>query len=138
MPILIAELNNQEPSFDRIVVIFVVMILAFFLISFLNFFFLLLRPWLRAFFAGTPIAMFRILAMRLRRSPVQKILDVGITASQAGHPIAWEDLERASLQGADLNLIADAHLILRERGEHYSIQELVSAYKDSRLQKMIE
>lgn len=140
MPFLIAVLDAQDPPnfISTIFLVVALVMLAFFLFVLLNFFFLLVRPWLRAFFAATPIPMFQIVAMRMRGSPVYKILDVGIAASQAGHRIAWEDLERASIQGADLNMITDAYCILRERGEHYSIEELVLAFKESRLQKMLD
>lgn len=96
------------------------------------------RPWLRAFLSGAPISMFQIVGMRFRGSPINEILEQGIAVRQAGHPVSWVDLERVAISGVDLQMIADAYCVLRQRGEHYSFDELVLAARESRLDKLIK
>ncbi|MEL7497818.1 MAG: flotillin-like FloA family protein [Planctomycetota bacterium] len=96
------------------------------------------RHWLRAFLAGTPISLIQIVTMVLRGSDASTIIDQGIQANQAGHPIAWHDLERAHIAGGDLPTITTAYCVSRNKGKHFSIDELLKASLESRLDKLLE
>lgn len=65
-------------------------------IVFLVFIFLaiwIVKPWLRSFLSGGKIALFQIVGMRLRRSPVDMLIDAYITFVQRGEPIRMNVIE---------------------------------------------
>lgn len=116
----------------------VIGVLLFVLTIFTLIFLMLAVPWLKAFMSGTPISMFQVIGMRFRGASVGKIINQGIAANQAGHPISWVDLERAAAQGVDIETLISAYCVCRERGEHYTLDELVLAARESRLDKLIK
>lgn len=119
-------------------IVFGIAIVLFLLTIFTCVFVMLAVPWLKAFMSGTPISMFQVIGMRFRGASVGKIINQGIAANQAGHPLSWVDLERAASQGVDIETLISAYCVCRERGEHYSLDELVLAARESRLDKLIK
>lgn len=77
----------------------------------------LLHPWLQCFLAGTPVPVFEIVAMRLRRMPVQRICEQRIKAGQAGVDLSVRELQQALIKGADIEKLVDA-LCLAKREQH--------------------
>ena len=95
------------------------------------------RPWLQAFLSGCPVSVFQLIGMRLRKVNPNKIIPVGIAATQGGHPVGWAELERAYLQGIDIEKVAMAYVTARERGNNFTFEELVDAERESRLDKLL-
>ncbi len=95
------------------------------------------RPWLQAFLSGCPVSVFQLIGMRPRKVNPNKIISVGIATTQGRHPVGWAELERAYLQGIDIEKVATAYVIARERGDNFTFEELVDAERESRLDKLL-
>ncbi len=65
-------------------------------------------PWLKAYSSGTPVTVFSIIGMQLRRIPVKTVLHFLIMAKQAGVNISCHEMESAYLQGVDLEKVTRA------------------------------
>ena len=116
------------------VVIVVLLVLLALLLIFMSFF----RHWMRAFLSGAPISLFQLLGMSMRKVNPAKVLPHGIAATQSGHPIGWVELERAYLQGTDLEKVTTACITSQEQGKGFTFQELVVADRESRLAEMLK
>ncbi len=125
--------NGVSPIF-----LFVLGALAVLFIVFLLAFFSFFRPWLKGFLAGTPISLFNLIGMRLRRSNVNLILDQGIAVAQAGHRISWPDLERAYLQKVDLEKMTLAYISSQKQNLGFTFRELVEAELEGNLAKFMQ
>ncbi|MCA8986684.1 MAG: flotillin-like FloA family protein [Planctomycetaceae bacterium] len=62
------------------------------------------KLWLQSLLSGASISVMQIVAMKLRNSPVQKIVEMRIMAAQAGLPIRTAEIESAILRGVDVEL----------------------------------
>lgn len=97
----------NDPNFKMILItIFAVMgliMLAVFL-WFMSFF----RIWLKCLMAGANVTLIHIVGMKLRKSPVAKLCDVKIMATQAGMDVKLSDIERGHIAGADVELVVRA------------------------------
>jgi uncharacterized protein YqfA (UPF0365 family) len=60
-----------------------------------GFAFLLARPWLRSFMNGVPVPIVNIVAMRLRGTPVDMVIDALIALRHSGSSATLADVERA-------------------------------------------
>ncbi len=101
MPPEIQELLEGPFSF---VIIAVVGVIAFiFLLIFIKFF----NVWLRARVANAPVSMLKLIAMWLRRVPVELIVDNRITSVKAGLDFSTDQLEAHYLAGGEV-----AHVVL--------------------------
>ncbi len=58
--------------------------------------------WVRAMIAGAPVGLFNMVAMRLRRVPVNLIVDARITAVKAGLDVSADQLEAHFLAGGSI------------------------------------
>lgn len=96
------------------------------------------RPWFRAFMSGTPIPLPVVLGMKFRRSDANLIVDQGITASHAGFPITWVELERSYLSGVDLEKVVLAYITAKKRDLDYTFTEIVDAAQESRLDDLLK
>ena len=126
----------MDVDFSMVAIFFAIVILAMLmvlLVIVLAFF----RPWLQAFLSGCPVSVFQLIGMRLRKVNPNKIIPVGIAATQGGHPVGWAELERAYLQGIDIEKVAMAYVTARERGNNFTFEELVDAERESRLDKLL-
>lgn len=119
-----------------LILVFVILLLLF-LIAALVLGLYFFRPWLRAFLSGRPISLFQIIGMRFRKVNPDEIITHGIATAQGGHPVDWAELERAYLQGVDLNKVATAYVTAKQRGDDFSFAELVNAERESRLEEML-
>ena len=112
------------------------MVLIFFLVVmvvFLSFF----KYWLSCFLSATPISVFQLLGMRLRKINPKNIIPYGIIASQTGHPIPWTKLESTYLQGIKLEKVVTAYLMAKDRELDLSFDDLVEAERESRLSELM-
>lgn len=91
---------------------------------------LLLRPWMQCFMSNAPVTFPEILAMRLRRSPVQKICEQRIKVSYVGVDLSSRKLEQAYLQGADIEKLVDALCLAQRSGQTLSWDDLLRTELD--------
>ncbi|MGB7346777.1 MAG: flotillin-like FloA family protein, partial [Pirellulaceae bacterium] len=96
------------------------------------------RPWFRAFLSGTPISLLQILAMKLRKTDANFVIDQGIAANQAGHRIDWTELESAQISGVELEKVVLAYITAKKRGDAFTFEEIVDAERESRLAEMLK
>jgi len=79
-------------------------------------FFLVLRPWLRAFLHGAPVSVFHILGMRLRGNPPTLLIDAYIALKRADLAITIGDVENAFVDGRNRVLTSDDLVELVNKG----------------------
>src|SRR5690606_24020940 len=84
----------------------------------------LFRLWLRCHLSGAPVSLPQILMMKLRRSDAQLICEQRIKAAQAGTDLSPGQLERAHLQGADIEKLAETMLHARRTGREVTWEQL--------------
>lgn len=127
--------NNQNIN----VIIFAIlgMFLLFFLMIALTFW-TIFRPWLQCFMSGVPVSAIQILGMKLRKSPVQKICELKIMATQAGVEIGWAELESAALAGVDVELIVRAMIKAHGEGIKISWDDALSQAKKDQFEDYTE
>jgi uncharacterized protein YqfA (UPF0365 family) len=130
LTMLISQANS---AFFIVMAIVLALFFLFVLFSFVS----IARHWLRAFTSGCPVTFIQLLGMKFRKVNVGEVLTQGISATQAGHPIRWRELESAYLQGVDLQKVVAAYLVFAKRDEKYAFAELVEAERESRLSKML-
>ena len=53
----------------------------------------LFRPWLRAYLHGTPVPIFQIVGMKLRRNPTQLLIEAYITLKRKDDSVRMDLLE---------------------------------------------
>jgi len=79
---------------EPVVLAIVIVMMLFALLVFLLFVCTML-PWLQALMSGTPVSVFAIIGMKLRRIPVKTVLRFLIMARQAGVNISCLEMESA-------------------------------------------
>jgi len=112
-----------------------------FVVFFLLVFFVFVRsatPWLQALMSGVPLSVFAILGMRLRRTDVNRVLRTLIMATQAGAPLTLAEVERAYIQGADLEKITLAYVHAKKENLDVTFGQLVDADLKNRLRELLE
>ena len=127
----------QQPELVFAIVILVVILLATAIMALLIFRFLFL-PWLRSFTSGVPIPTIEILGMRFRKVNVNAVLDALILAKQSGVDIGCRQMERAYLQGCDLETLTLAMIRAKQEGFEVTFEELAAAEVDGRLSEKLE
>jgi uncharacterized protein YqfA (UPF0365 family) len=90
-------------------------------------------PWLRAYMSGTPVSIFDILGMRLRRTDIDAVIKSLIAAKQGGVVLACRQVEQAYLQGVDLEKLTLAIVQARKTGIDTTWEELVNLELEHRL-----
>jgi uncharacterized protein YqfA (UPF0365 family) len=74
-----------------------------------------------------PLSVFAIIGMRFRKVNVKAVVRSLIMAQQAGIPLSTDEVERAYLQGADLEKVMHALIKAHREQKNVSFQELVEA-----------
>jgi len=90
-------------------------------------------PWMRAYLSGTPVPVFDILGMRLRRTDVHAVLKALILARQAGVTLSCRQVERACLQGLDLEKLTLAFIHAKKESMEVTFEDLVQSDLENRL-----
>jgi len=75
-----------------------------------------LRIWIRARLAGAPVNLITMIAMRLRGSPVARIVDAHIAATKAGLDLDTDTIEAHYLAGGDGNNCTVALIAAAKQG----------------------
>lgn len=132
MTLILAQLSNSIFALIGVGMFLVFLGFAFII------FFSLIKPWLQAFTAGCPIALFQIVGMKMRRINPNQIIPHGIAASQAGHPVSWNELESAFLQGVDIEKAVMTYVSTSKQGKDYTFQDVVDAEQASRLEDLLD
>lgn len=92
-------------GFPTTLVVFVLGVVALFILIFVIIMFNFIGIWIRARIANAPVGLFTMLAMRLRRVPVGLIVDNRITAVKAGIEIPTDPLEAHYLAGGNVDQV---------------------------------
>ena len=95
------------------------------------------RSWLQAMMGGAPISVMTLMGMIFRRVDHRIVINQGVSATQAGFPIGWAELERAYLTGVDLEKAVLAYITAKKQEKEFSFEEIVDAARESRLVEMI-
>ncbi|REJ90365.1 MAG: hypothetical protein DWQ34_07060 [Planctomycetota bacterium] len=82
--------------------------------------------WVKALLAGAQVSILSLILMRLRGSPLEEIVRVKITAAQNGVHVGAHEIERASLQGANLDRAMQTLLDAREAGRDTTWSDVVA------------
>ena len=93
--------------------------------------------WLQAFMAGVPISVPQIIGMRFRKIDVRVVVRSLIMATQAGVAVPSIEMERAYLQGVDLEKLTLAMIQANREGKKVTFQELVEADLENRLHEKL-
>jgi len=94
--------------------------------------------WLRAFMSGTPVSFVDLIGMRLRGTDFKTVVRALIVARQGGVVIAPAEMEKAWIQGVDLEKITLAVVQATKSRMDVTFEELVSAELDERLARLLE
>ena len=118
-------MNNQYFIYLIIGFVFLMMLVPVFLLVWIG------RLWVQCLLAGAQVSVVQLMMMRFRRSPVQKLCQLYIMSAQAGLKLKLSDLERASLAGADVELVVRAMIKASQSGQNLTWDEaLQQAMKD--------
>ena len=114
-----------------------VAVLAFMLFSVLLFttFF---STWLKAFTSGTPVMILDLIGMRMRGTDFKAVVRALIVARQGDVIIPPAEMEKAWVQGVDLDRVTLAIIQARKDNMDVSFQQLVDADLDDRLARLLE
>lgn len=110
-------------------VLFLVILLLFIRVS---------APWLRSYLSGTPVSVFDILGMQLRRTDVNAVLNALAMARQGGVHLSCRQVERAYLQRVDLEKLALAMVQAKKQGMDVTWEELVELEREHRLAEKLK
>jgi uncharacterized protein YqfA (UPF0365 family) len=83
------------------------------------------RPWLRAMLAGVQLSVFDVIGMRLRRVPINEVVDALVAARASGVELSHVDVQRAHMRGVDLRKLTLAYIESHRRQLGYTFEELV-------------
>lgn len=138
------EINFNPLGFDMtpvaaiqpVILVFAIMMLIVFIFILLMFA-ITFAPWLQAYMSGTPVSLFSIIGMQFRKIPVKTVVSQLIMANQAGVNISCNEMERAYLQGVDIEKITLAMIHANREGGDFTFQELVEADLSDRLNEKL-
>ncbi len=94
--------------------------------------------WFRAFMSGVQISILDIIGMRFRRTNVKAVVRAVIMARQAGVVVYCNEMERAYLQGVDLEKVTLAAIEAKKQGIDITFDELVDAERQDRLAEKLK
>jgi uncharacterized protein YqfA (UPF0365 family) len=114
--------QNAPPLVMWIIVGLMLLVMLSMVVVFARFF----RLWLQAYLARANIPFPQLIAMKLRKSPVDDIVRLKIMAVQSGVDIPTHEIERAYLQGADAERAVRAMIRAKETGRNVTWEELLS------------
>jgi uncharacterized protein YqfA (UPF0365 family) len=95
-------------------------------------------PWLQAFTSGVPISIVEIVGMTFRKTDVKAVLRALVMASQAGTPLSRAEVERAYLQGVDLEKVTLAFIRARKENLGLTFKEIMEADMADRLSEKLK
>lgn len=104
-------------------------ILIFLVVGGIVFFFIFLyfvpiNLWITAIFSGVQIDILSLVFMRIRRVPINAVVNALIGTHKAGIPIDTASLETHALAGGDVTKVANALIKAKSMGVETSFKEL--------------
>lgn len=81
------------------------------------------KMWLMCMMSGAQVTAPQLLVMKLRRSPIKKLCELYIMATQAGLDIRLSQLESAYKAGADVELAVRAMIKAARIGQNLTWEE---------------
>lgn len=104
MPAFFDMLSNRSTEFY--IILFAVLFVLFIILSILSSY---ISLWFQAFVSGTPISLFNIIGMNLRKIPPQTIVNARINLYKAGlKEISVSDLETHYMAGGHITNVVEA------------------------------
>lgn len=94
--------------------------------------------WFRAYMSGVPIRLLDIIGMKFRRTDTKAVVRALIMAKHAGAAVSCTDMEKAYLQGVDLEKVTLAFIEAKKQGLEISFNELVDAERQDRLAEKLK
>jgi uncharacterized protein YqfA (UPF0365 family) len=92
-----------------------------------------LRPWLRATAAGTGLTIFEVIGMKLRRVDVDAVIVAMVIAEHGEVEIHQVDLQRAYLNGANLQTVTQAYVAAKHKQLDVTFEQVVDLDREGRL-----
>lgn len=89
------------------------------------------RLWMQCTLSGAAIPLTQIVAMTLRKTPAPLICESAIKLRQSDVNVTATDLERAYLQGADVDKLTEAMLHAKRTGRDVTWEQLVQTELES-------
>lgn len=86
--------------------------------------------WFQAILSGVPLRTIDIIGMRLRKTDVKAVVKTLIMANHAGAPLSSVEVEKAYMQGVDLERIALAYVRAKKENMDITFQDLVETDLD--------
>ena len=108
----------MDPSFLFFIAFAVALLLFAYMVS--------LNLWITAIFSGVKITLLEMLFMKIRRAPVQDIINSLIVTHKAGYPVPLVELEVHGLADGDVMEAAKAYIKCRIDDIDISFQEVAT------------
>ncbi len=94
--------------------------------------------WMRAYLSGAPVMVFDLIGMKLRRTDTKAVVSALIIAKQSDVTIPVAEMEKAWIQGANLEMVTLAMIQATKENLDITFQDLVDAQRDDRLEEMLQ
>ena len=88
--------------------------------------------WFQAFMSGVPISILEIIGMRLRRTNVNAVVRAVVMAKQGDAAVSCTDMEKAYLQGVNLEKVTLAFIEAKKEEIEITFDELVDTERQDR------
>ena len=96
--------------------------LAFIVIAFL--YFVPLNIWVTATFSGVKVSLMELIFLRIRRSPVDEIVNALIICHKSSIPIELQHLEVHAIAGGNVESVVKTCIKAKQKGVHANFREI--------------
>lgn len=124
----------QSTAWLVVVVALIFAVSLFYVAVFVIFF----PPWIQAHLSGVRLMIVELIGMKLRRTDIKAVTRALIVAKQGGVTIAPAEMEKAWVQGIDLEKVTMAIVRAQKEEMDLTFQELVDAELEDRLAEKLE
>ena len=87
--------------------------------------------------SGVPLSVLDIIGMRFRKTDVRAVVQALVMAHQAGASLSAAEVERAYLQGVNLEKLILAFIRAKKDGMAITFEELVEVDQEDRLEEKL-
>jgi len=124
----------QSPALLVVVAAVCLVVFALYVAIFVIFF----PPWIQAYLSGVRLMITELIGMKLRRTDIKAVTRALIVAKQGGVTIPPAEMEKAWVQGVDLEKVTMAVVRAKKEELDLTFQELVDAELENRLADKLE
>tara|TARA_B100001245_G_C22891613_1_gene429509 strand:- start:2732 stop:3205 length:474 start_codon:yes stop_codon:yes gene_type:complete len=96
--------------------------IAFVVIAFL--YFVPFNTWITATFSGVKVSLMELVCLRIRRSPVNQIVNAMIVCQKTGIPIELQQLEVHAIAGGNVESVVKTCIKANQKGIHANFREI--------------